>query len=75
MTPKEKAEELVFKLLDKAKHPYKEVTFEQSRLCALICVEEIISIPSIQAAYAQGYSDSKSTESYWREVKQELLKL
>ena len=68
MTPKEKAKELVgqFSWIDCS---------SDAKQCALICVDEIISIPSIQAAYAQGYSNSKSTESYWREVKQELLKL
>ena len=76
MTPKEKAKELVEKyyaLID-----FSEVyqpSSKSAKECALICVEEIISIPSVQAAYAQGYSNSKSTESYWREVKQEIKKL
>jgi len=78
MTPKEKANELVEKMLGDNNH-YLNQNIEIDKLiakqCALICVGEIISIPSIQAAYAQGYSHSKSTESYWREVKQEIIKL
>ena len=77
MTPKEKANELWAKML--GGYEGNELTIEIDKLIAkqdaLICVDEIISIPSVQAAYAQGYSNSKSTESYWREVKQEIKKL
>ena len=71
MTPKEKAKELVDKFNYKNKH-YLSLDAKQ---CALVCVDEIISIPSIQTAYAQGYTNSKSNESYWHEVKQEINKL
>ena len=68
MTPKEKAKELVGKYEPKG-------IYINNIECALICVDEIIGIPSIQAAYAQGYSNSKSIESYWQEVKKEINKL
>ena len=68
MTTKEKAKEIAMKF-DK----YGQT--DNAVKCALICVDEIISIPSIQTAYAQGYTNSKSNESYWHEVKQEINKL
>tara|TARA_R110001632_G_scaffold43091_1_gene109105 strand:+ start:146 stop:352 length:207 start_codon:yes stop_codon:yes gene_type:complete len=68
MTAKEKAKEIAMKF-DK----YGQT--DNAVKCALICVDEIISIPSIQTAYAQGYTNSKSNESYWHEVKQEINKL
>ena len=83
MTPREKAEDLVFKLLDKAKHPYKEVTFEQSRLCALICVDEIleanekISLKDLRETMQTNDILCQLTDNamYWQEVKQEINKL
>ena len=76
MTAKEKAEELVSKYY--AFIDFSEMyqgSSKSAKQCALICVDEILGIPSIQAAYAQGYSNSKSIESYWQEVKQEINKL
>ena len=69
MKAKEKAQELI----DRFRVGY--INFEEAKKCALICVDEMISIPSIQTAYAQGYTNSKSNESYWHEVKQEINKL
>jgi hypothetical protein len=58
---------------DKEGH-LKQVSKAKER--ALICVDEIINIPSIQIGYLQGFSkNNKSTESYWREVKKEIIKL
>ena len=62
MTPKEKAKDLVFKLIDNTNYPYKKATFEQSRLCALICVDEILSSTFVQ----------NNTFNYWSEVKEEI---
>ena len=76
MTPKEKAKELVEKMFSNMpKYLQGKIGSETAKQCALICVGEIIGIPSIQTAYAQGYNKSKSTESYWQEVKQEINKL
>jgi hypothetical protein len=76
MTTGEKAKELIQLFYNnQCSHSITELAYKSAKECALACVDEIISIPSIQAAYAQGYSHSKSTESYWREVKQEIIKL
>jgi len=80
MKAKEKAKELVYRFYHRF-YPYNSIQpetvhiFEKAKECALICVDEIISIPSIQGAYAQGYNNSKSTESYWQEVKKAIKKL
>ena len=76
MTPREEAEELVFKLLDKAKHPYKEVTFEQSRLCALICVDEKQeTIDKMFACYYTMPEEWRREYDRLEEVKQEINKM
>ena len=81
MTAKEKANELVESFLPYSDYnecdvfTQRENQLKNAKRCALICVDEIIGIPSIQAAYAQGYSNSKSIESYWQEVKKEINKL
>ena len=79
MTAKEKAKELVDRMKLKVdvidENNYTAENEYGAIQCALICVDEIIGIPSIQTAYAQGYNKSKSTESYWQEVKQEINKL
>jgi hypothetical protein len=69
MTPKEKANELVEKMLGDNNH-YLNQNIEIDKLiakqCALICVDEIIG--GSRLFYIEDYE-------YWREVKQELLKL
>ena len=76
MTAKEKALELVEKYADKACEFNECTEGDYDKQCALICVDEIINIPSIQIGYSQGFSkNNKSTESYWREVKEEINKL
>jgi len=65
MTPKEKAEELVEKMLGDNNH-YLNKNIEIDKLiakqCALICVEEILKT----------FLEDDLTKSYWEEVKQEL---
>ena len=76
MIAKDKARELVNKFVDKniyEENPTDAVAI--AKTSALICVDEIISIPSIQVAYAQGYNNSRSTESYWQKIKKEIKKL
>jgi hypothetical protein len=78
MKAKDKAKELVDKY---SGHSYISLTNNPTtsyhrKQCALICVDEIINIPSIQIGYSQGFSkNNNSTESYWREVKKEINKL
>jgi hypothetical protein len=63
MKAKEKAEELFYKMLSTDKlDDYSFVGSKVAKQCALICVDEIMTI------------DSKAIE-YWQEVKQEIEKL
>ena len=59
MTPKEKALELVQKYFKGNHQPY---GFKDAKQCALIAVDEILSIGCIEVPY-------------WYEVKQEIEKL
>ena len=71
LTPKEKAKELVlkFKELPQEGTLMFYITFEISKQCALIAVNEIISIKLLWFQ-----KDTKDLD-YWKEVKQELLKM
>ena len=68
MTPKEKAQELIDKFEKETEHQDSHWdTFEVSKQCAIICVDEIIE-----------YLPRKKTNThlwYWKEVKQEIKKL
>jgi hypothetical protein len=69
MTPKEKAEELFNKMLDKAY----EVDclggeYMVAKRCALIAVDEILNV--IIGSY-----DYELEKQYWQEVKQEIERL
>ena len=71
LTPKQKAKELVlkFKELPQEGTLMFYITFEISKQCALIAVDEIISIKLLWFQ-----KDTKDLD-YWKEVKQELLKM
>ena len=74
MTPKEKAEELLNKML--SKNPNRQdgisiIDTIQAKLCALVAVDEILNIYQIQNAALEFYE----LRNYWQEVKQELEKL
>ena len=66
LTPKEKAKELVEKFSDLED---REMYIVKAKQCALIAVDEIISIKLLWF--------QKDTEhlDFWKEVKEELLKL
>jgi hypothetical protein len=68
MTPKEKAEELVlkFKQLPQEGTIAWYLSFELSKQCALIAVDEILSVIWINL---------DDEVDYWAEVKQEIEKL
>ena len=70
MTPKEKANELSFKLYDNTEPPYRKATFEQSRMCALICADEIINAMEFNSS-----STAEGLTKYYEDVKQEINKL
>ena len=70
LTPKEKAEELFEKYNDYLQQEMQCIVYvNQSKQCALIAVDEIISIKLLWF--------QKDTEclEFWKEVKEELLKM
>ncbi len=70
LEPKEKAKQLIFELIENTNPPYKKATFEQSRMCALICVKEMEKVNM--------KTDKKEClrfVKYWREVKRHLRHL
>jgi hypothetical protein len=70
MTPKEKAEELFYKMLSTDKlDSYSFVGRNVAKQCALIAVEEMIALVT---NYKVGCRDE---QEYWQEVKQEIEKL
>lgn len=78
MTPKEKAKELVDKyeeyaytMFDRTKGFAMDMLLKNQKMCALICVDEIIKMED-EAGVA---SYTKSAEKYWLQVKAEIEKL
>jgi hypothetical protein len=75
MTPKEKAEELFYKMLSTDKvDDYSFVGSKVAKQCALICVDEIMynnlmEYPQHSIIYAPHKNE------YWQQVKQEIEKL
>ena len=80
LTPKEKAEELVYKFMDN------RISWKQSKLCALIAVDEILNSRPLEPNHADWddcgathkyWYDSQKEEAlkFWQEVKQEIEKL
>lgn len=85
MTPKEKAEELVYKFMIEIATIYSDGTHPESKQCALICVEEIINqlddIRKPEYTTFMDYSglpihtDGYDRIDYWQQVKQCLNEL
>ena len=68
MTPKEKAKELVEKYNDYLQQEMQCIVYvNQSKECALIAVDEILNINSVDKDY--------DLSDFWEEVKQEIEKL
>lgn len=63
MTPKEKAEEFVYKFYDEIKY------MERAKKCALIAIDELIKLYEFENPH-RGFKIS-----YWDEVKTEIEKL
>ena len=74
MMPKEKAEELIHKFAKPidALHKY-PMCYETSKQCALIAVDEIISL--MIKFHGRHIEDNISEIEYWQKVKQEIEKL
>ena len=72
MTPKEKAEEIYDKCLNKIQGLEGIVWWESAKQCALIAVDEII----LANPYSNTFKNVEySSMDYWKEVKQEIEKL
>lgn len=65
MTPKEKANELLYKFMAK------RVSWKQSKQCALIAVDELIKIHYLLTTT----HDTSPSINYWKEIKQEIQNL
>lgn len=65
MTPKEKAEELIHKMYKAHSGSYSSITFNLSRQCAKVAVDQIIE---------NGFNPQLPYR-YWEQVKEELDKL
>jgi hypothetical protein len=72
MTPKEKAEELFYKMLSTDKvDSYSFVGSKVAKQCALIAVDEILDIDYFDMS--EEYFEN--TMEYWQQVKQEIVNL
>jgi len=69
MTPKEKAEDLLYQM--RCDHMSGILTKKKARRCALIAVDEIIS--NIEPSVSMDVISARI--KYWEEVKQEIEKL
>ena len=80
LTAKEKAEELVYKFMDT------RISWKQSKLCALIAVDEIINSSPLEPNFADWddcggehryFYDAQKTHAlhFWNDVKKEIEKL
>ena len=80
LTPKEKAEKLVYKFMDT------RISWKQSKLCALVAVDEILNSSPLDPNFADWddcggehryFYDAQKTHAlhFWQEVKQEIEKL
>jgi len=70
MTPKEKAEELIQKMVDTYDITSDFVYDSSAKLCAWIAVDEILNTIEYSSQ-----ADELSKISYWQEVKNEINKL
>jgi len=84
MTPKEKAEELIlkFKQLPKEGTLAWYLSFELSKQCALIAVDEILELEETKEEYQIQYDNGEYSREigykyskYWLEVKKEICSL
>ena len=77
MTPKEKANELYFKM-----HSQEQIVSKEAKQCALIAVDEILELKETQEEYQIQYDNGEWSRKlgyryskYWQEVKQEIENL
>ena len=77
LTPKQKAKELVlkFKELPQEGTLMFYITFEISKQCALIALDEIIKSLENYGKESDELQNMENNFRYWQEVRQELLKM
>lgn len=76
MTPKEKAKELVYKFQKHALGICEDpIQIHNAKQCALICVDEMISLYCIHNSDDIKVTIKTEQFDYWQEVKQEIEKL
>jgi allophanate hydrolase subunit 1 len=81
MTPKEKAEDLVDKLLeslyDNGSLSFKRILYQKAKQCAIITVDEMISqMLSLMIVFNEDRSEFEAIElDYLNKVKQEIEEL
>lgn len=76
MTPKEKAQQLISNFKKFAYYPqtdndeiFVEKINHNARQCALVCVDEILSL---RMCHAMGRDDKYSESEFWEKVKEEI---
>ncbi len=78
MTPKEKADSLINKLYPHVKlwDSHNDVLLKDNHLVdsAIICVDEILNF-DIRAKCESQFIIAERIESYWQQVKEELIKM
>ena len=78
LTPKQKAEELVYfyqNLLTPLSEKKDDFFFSRCKKCALIAVDEIINSLENYGKESDELQNMENDFRYWQEVKQELLKM
>ena len=75
MTPKEKAQKLVYDLYNKVNDRETLNSMYKSKQCALIAVYEILKSNPHSDPLSTDLGISLSLYDYWQEVKQEIEKL
>jgi preprotein translocase subunit SecE len=68
-SPKEKAKQLINRYFKDSDLLYHDLTWIQSKECALIAVEEILKTSQDESIYGTAFRE------YWMEVKQEIQKI
>lgn len=71
MTPKEKAEELFYKMSTNSSDEDHHCSHYVAKNCSLIAIDEIFKTVSMCIPYL----DESTYSEYWNEVKQEIEKL
>lgn len=80
LKPKEKAKQLVKRFIKPTLNDFSDENFEQTKECALICVDEIIETKPLEKDYEDHGHRGRETwyndkTDYWLSVKKEIQAL